>query len=56
MTDFVVLLRNFYVAIAGKLSTLEFPLFGYTVNLLSVLIVFVILSMVVSIFWKGARG
>lgn len=37
-------------------SHTAFVAFGVSVNYLSVVLAFIVVSMVVSLFWKGARG
>lgn len=56
MFDFFNLLAEFFKNIFGVLNTAIFNLGGVTVSLGSLLLGFVALSMVISFFWKGAKG
>lgn len=55
MVDFFSLLGAFWKALLGKLADCNFTILGYSVDLLSVLLVLGIMAFVISIFWKGAR-
>lgn len=38
------------------LNSAQFDLFGYRVGIGSIIFAFVVISIVCSVFWKGARG
>ena len=49
---FFAQLQGFYNA----LSSVSFELYGITVTLSQIIIGFICMSMIISFFWKGARG
>lgn len=56
MVDFFALLGAFWHAILGELADFHFSILGYDVDLLSVMVVFMIIGFVITIFWKGAKA
>lgn len=56
MTNFFRLIVAFWDAIFNLLSEVQFSLYSYQVNLLDIMFVFLVLSMIISLFWKGGRG
>ncbi len=56
MFDFIVLISNFFSNIIDVLKTAVFNLGGVTVSLVDIIIGFVVLSIIITVFWKGARG
>lgn len=51
--DFVV---DFYRSFLGLFDTVTFSIGGISVSVLDVLLAVAAMSMVISIFWKGARS
>lgn len=45
-------LQSFY----NVLSTVTFELYGITVSLTQIILGFICMSIIISFFWKGARG
>lgn len=56
MTETFNLLKNFWLGIFDLLSNVTFELFGFNVDLLSVLFALFVFSMVIVLFYKGARA
>lgn len=50
---FIDFIWDFYNVVNGKLA---FDLFGFKVGILNLFLSFVILFMITSYFWKGAKG
>lgn len=56
MGDFFILVRDFYVNLFSLLNNTVFDINGYNVSLGAIIFVMLVVSMVVSVFWKGARA
>lgn len=56
MTGFIDLVVNFYKAVIGKFNTVIFELGGYDVSFGAVLFVCIAFYMIISIYWRGAKG
>lgn len=56
MTQFIDLIVSLYTGIFGKFNSYNVELGGYDVSLGSLLFVFIALFMIVSIYWRGAKG
>lgn len=54
--SFFELIFDFMNDIFNLLNSARFEFFGTTVYLGWLLVAFVVISIVVSVFWKGARG
>ena len=53
-----VILEFFYDMVArlvGVLQRIQFTVFGVTVNWFHLLLSFVVICFIISVFWKGAR-
>lgn len=55
MGDFIVMIRDFWVAIFDTLGSVSFEVNGIIVNLSALLFAFMVTGIVISVFWKGAR-
>ena len=56
MEVFLDFLVNFYKSFLGLFDTVTFTIGGISVSVLDVLLAVAAMSMVISIFWKGARS
>lgn len=56
MSDFFILIRDFYVDIFDLFDKYSFTIGNYEVNYLSMIFVFIVIGFVVSIFWRGAKA
>ena len=56
MTESVKFLFNCISDIISVLDTTVFDFYGFRVSLWSLLVVFLIVSMFASVWWKGARA
>lgn len=56
MIDVVKFLRDYLIDIAELLDVYCFDIQGINVSIFDLFIGFIVLSLVVSIFWKGARA
>lgn len=56
MADFISLFFRFWQSIFDLLSYYRFDIGGFSVTLTELFICFLIISMVISVFWKGARA
>lgn len=50
--SFVIMWENLF----GLLNSISFDFYGYEVTYLSVILAFFALSMIISVFWKGAKA
>ena len=55
MTAFFDLFFAYIYAILAKINIVVFEFYGYHVSLLTIAICFVIISLFVSILWRGAK-
>jgi hypothetical protein len=55
MQDFFELFISFISDIFGLLNRFSIQSFGYSASLGSILIAFLVIGFVISVFWKGAR-
>lgn len=56
MTGIFNLLFSFFSDLFDLLGSYYFIIFGYSVSLLQILVTLIIVSMVCSVVWFGARG
>lgn len=56
MTDAINLLFKFLNDIISTLDTCVFDLYGFRVSIWSMILVFIIISIFASVWWKGAKG
>lgn len=56
ITDAVTFLFDCIAGIISVLDTCVFTLYGFDVSLWSIMFCFLMISMVASVFWRGARG
>lgn len=56
MYKFIELVRNFYGAVFNVLDTYLFEFDGMSVSIMDILLGFIIVAIVISVFWKGARA
>lgn len=47
---------NFMSSILDKLDQYQFQAFGFPVSILDILVGFLAMSIVIGVFWKGARA
>ena len=50
------MIKYLYQVIFNHLNSVVFNINGVSVSYLSIILSFIFLSMVISIFWKGAKG
>ena len=56
MVDFLIFVKNCFVGISDMLDNVLFSAGGIQVSYLAIVVGAIGLSMVISIFWKGAQG
>lgn len=56
MQEFFTQFLNWFKELTDLLSSVQFRLYGYNVNLLSIFIAFIVIGFIVSFFWKGAKA
>ena len=56
MTGFIDLIVRFYTSILDMFNAVVFELRGYSVSFGAVFFVCIALYMIVSIYWRGAKG
>lgn len=56
MTGFIDLIVSFYNTVLNKFNAVVFELGGYDVSLGAVLFVCIAFYMIISIYWRGAKG
>ncbi len=56
MYDSFVFLFEQIGSFYNALSAVSFPVFGITVSLTQIILGFICISIIISFFWKGARG
>lgn len=56
MTEFAKAFVIMWQNLLGLLNSISFEFYGYEVTYLSVLLAFFVLSMIISVFWKGAKA
>lgn len=56
MWDFVLFLKNALLRLAAVFDQFSFNLGGINFTLLEIFLGLIAFAMVVSVFWKGARG
>ncbi len=56
MTQALQFFVNAFRQLIGLLNSTTFELYSYDVSLGAVLMVFVALGAIISVFWKGAKG
>lgn len=56
MTAFIDLIVSFYTSIIGLFNSTIIELGGYNVSFGSVIFSFIAIYMVVSLYWRGAKG
>lgn len=56
MYQFFVLLSDFFKSILNLFNSTSFNIAGINVSYLDIVIALISLSIIVSVFWKGARG
>ncbi len=53
MTGFIELIRSFFIGVFDELGQVMLPIGPYIVPLSGVLVAFLIISIVITVFWKG---
>lgn len=56
MTDFFNMLFQFYANIFNRFERFNFSIFGYNLNLFEIFLGCFVISLAISIFWRGAKG
>lgn len=56
MTEFIRFIKDGIIDISSMLNDFEINISGMEVSLFELFLGFVALSIVISVFWKGARG
>lgn len=56
MTDAVTMIFEMIALAYNELNSVQFEFFGQSVGLASIMLCMVIVSIVCTVFWKGARG
>ena len=55
MSNFFVLLVNFWKSLFGLLDKVVFEINGVDISLGTLVVSFLLVGLVISVFWKGAR-
>lgn len=55
MWQFIIFIRNSIASISDMLNEFSFDFGGINVSLFELLIGFIALGLIISVFWKGAR-
>lgn len=56
MSHFIDLIVNLWTSLLLLLHGVHFNLYGFDVDLLSVILAFFVIFFVLSLFWKGAKA
>lgn len=56
MTEFFTAFIGWWRSLFDLLDSITFELYGFNVSFLSVLFVFLLFAIVISVFWKGAKA
>lgn len=56
MAEFISFFISMWQGLIGSLDSVRFDVFGIEASLFQILIGFILLSIVMGVFWKGARG
>ena len=56
MTAFIEWVISFYSSVLTLFNVTSFDLFGHTVSLGAVIFVCIAFYMIISIYWRGAKG
>lgn len=56
MWSFIVFFRNRIADIADMLDSFHFSIAGMSVSIFDIFFGLIVTSMIISLFWKGARG
>lgn len=56
MTDFIILIRDYWYRIFDILNSFSFSFFNLQVSILDILIGFIIFAMALSFLWRGVKG
>lgn len=56
MSEFFSFFILMWQRLIGSLESVRFDVFGIDASLFQILIGFILLSIVIGVFWKGARG
>lgn len=56
MADVILLIRNMFTQLWGLLMSIIIPYGNVNVSFGSVVVVFLIIGFLITIFWKGARS
>lgn len=56
MTRFFDMFFSFWSKLLGLLDKYKFIIYGYEVSILGLLVAFIIIAFVISLFWKGAKA
>lgn len=56
MYDFFVLIANFWQSIINLFDEYKFGIGPYSVSYFSIVFAFLAISLVISVFWKGAKS
>lgn len=55
MTDFVVFFSNMMSSLVSVLDSAKFSLYGFDVSIIGIMVAIIVVGLVISVFWKGAR-
>ncbi len=56
MQEFFTSILDFFSDIFVVLGSYRFNMYGVTVSIFDILLALLVTSMVISVFWKGAKG
>lgn len=56
MSEFITFLKDQLIDISNMLDMFSFDIFGVTVSIFELLLGFLVMSIIICLFWKGARG
>lgn len=56
MTNYIQFIFSMFADLVDVLDGLKFQLYGVTVSYWSLIFAFIVVAMVCSVWWRGARG
>lgn len=56
MLQFFNLIKNFWVSIISAFDSRPLQIGNYSVSLFAIIFAFIVIGLVVSVFWRGARS
>lgn len=56
MWSFILWIRDSFISLSTMLNAFHFNIAGMSISLLDIMIGFLAMGIVISVFWKGARS